>query len=146
MNNEGQPKQAADVAHSTHITASIAGKNVRFYFRASWFFILLALVLEVINTAIVDYEYSRWIIVAAISILYTLWLLKRLSVSRGAVITASVVWAVSAGLLVAIFDVIWYHQWWYLLNIVRLPFLYSVVGVAVSVLLSILIKSNPEKK
>jgi hypothetical protein len=110
----------------------IAGKPLRYYWRVAWFFIVLAIALEVIfKVSGSTTSWWRWLAVAVISLLMTLWLATRLRVQLSTVITANVFWGLLSGLALAILDIFWYHEWWYLFNIVRLPFLLSCAGLVI---------------
>jgi len=110
----------------------IAGKSLKFYWQAIKWFIVLLVVLDILNVVFEVYEYGHWVIEAVIFVIFSFYLLKRWKVALTTAITASVFLGIISGLLLAIFDIIWYHQWWYLLNFIRLPCIISAVGIATS--------------
>lgn len=120
------------VSGSAPDNSFIAGKPLRYYWRVAWFFILVAIALEVIfKVSGSTTSWWRWVAVAVISLLMTIWLATRLRVQLGTVIAANVFWGILTGLALAILEIFWYHEWWYLLNIIRLPFLLGCAGLMV---------------
>ncbi|MFA5134253.1 MAG: hypothetical protein WC505_00490 [Patescibacteria group bacterium] len=126
------------VDYSTHTSAVeagdeadslIAGKSLAFYWRASRFFIV---VLAAATAACEIYEvsrYIRWGSLAVICVLFCSWLIVRFNLKLATVLAAAVYLGAITGLVVALFDIVWYHQWWYLLNIIRKPFILGGISV-----------------
>jgi hypothetical protein len=121
------PSMKAELGHDF-----IVGKSLKFYWQAIKWFIVLLVVLDILNAVLEVYKHGHWIIEAAVFIIFSFYLLKRWRVALTTAITASVFLGIISGLLLAIFDIIWYHQWWYLLNFIRLPCIIGAVGVATS--------------
>jgi hypothetical protein len=110
----------------------IAGKDVAFYWKASRLFIVLLVILEIINVVLNRIPYGTWLAVALVSVLFTWWLLRRFRVKLGAVITANIIFGLCSGLLMAIFEIIWLHKWWYALNLIRRPLLLAAVAAIIA--------------
>jgi len=137
-------KQSEVTAHETNDL--IAGKSLEFYWKTSRLFIAVLVVLEIINIIFEVYVYGHWIIEVVIFILFTAWLLKRWRVKLTTAIMGCVILGIIAGLLLAIFDIIWYHQWWYLLNLIRKPFLVGLVGLITTFIFYFSFRSFKTKK
>jgi len=119
----------------------IAGKSLGFYWKASKFFILLMVVLEIANVILELYQYGNWIIEIVLFAILTLWLIKRYRIKLAVVLFTSSMVGVIAGLLLAIFDTIWYRELWYLLNLIRKPCIISAVGIGSTFLFYLLFQS-----
>lgn len=126
--------------------ASIAGKPLAFYWRAGRLFAVLLILLEVIVIVAGWYVLGHWLVEAGVFVLLTWWLLRRFQVRLATALTAAIFVAVVVGLGLAIFEVIWYHQWWYLLDLIRRPFLIGAVGVAASFTFYLLFRSITIKR
>ena len=124
----------------------IAGKSLEFYWKASRLFMAVLVVLEIINIIFEVYEYGYWIIEVVIFIFFTAWLLKKWRVKLATAVIACAYLGIIAGLILAIFDIIWYHQWWYLLNLIRKPFLVGLVGIVTSFIFYLTFQSFKTKK
>jgi len=116
----------------------VAGKSLKFYWQAIKWFIVLLVVLNIFNIVFEVYEYGHWVVEVVVFIIFSFYLLKRWKVKVMTVVTASIFLGLASGLLLAIFDIIWYHQWWYLLNLVRQPFIVSLVGAVTSLVFCLL--------
>lgn len=116
----------------------IAGKGWQFYWQLVRLFVLAILILNIINIAFDIYVYGHWVIEIFIFILFNLWLILKWRFKLSTNVTASVILGILAGLLLAIFDVIWYHQFVYLLNFIRQPFILGVEGLVISVVFFLL--------
>ncbi len=131
--------------------AYIAGKSLQFYWRVARFFIAFIVIFEAVNIIFDIYvsTYASWIIEAVAFILLTFWLVSKFRVKLTTAIVTSVITAVFAGLLLAVFDIAWYREWWQLLNIIRRPFMVTVVGLAATVISYLIFQSisfNKQKK
>lgn len=138
------PEQTAHIISSSAesgIDALIAGKSLGFYWKVGKFFILLMVVLEIANVILELYQYGNWIIEIVLFAILTLWLLKRYRVKIAVVLFASIMISIVAGLVLAIFDTIWYRELWYLLNLVRKPCIISAVGIGSTFIFYLLFQS-----
>ncbi|MFA6098028.1 MAG: hypothetical protein WCV50_04480 [Patescibacteria group bacterium] len=126
--------------------ALIAGKSPSFYWQASRWFALLLVVLEALNIKFDFFKYAEWVIIVAVFAVFAFWLQTRRRISLTAALVAGVFLGVISGLLLAIFDIIWYHQWWYLLNLIRMPFINTAVGAATILVFYLLIQSLKNNK
>ncbi|MDD5039701.1 MAG: hypothetical protein PHY34_00965 [Patescibacteria group bacterium] len=113
--------------------ASIAGKSLLFYWRATRIIIVLLILLE-IGAVVYDLflPYGPWIADAIAFVLMTGWLLKRYQVRLSTAIAAAIYVSCIAGLLLVIFDLAWYRELVYLLNIIRRPFITGCIGIAIT--------------
>ena len=98
-------------------------------------------VLEIANVILELYQYGNWIIEIVLFAILTLWLLRRFKVKIAAALFASVMVSIVAGVLLAIFDAIWYRELWYLLNLVRKPCIIGVVGIGTTFIFYLLFQS-----
>jgi hypothetical protein len=119
----------------------IAGKDFMFYWKTSQLFVVLLAVLAIVNIIVNRIWFGIWIVVAAVAILFTWWLLKRFRVRLSVALTANAMLGLLAGLLVAIFELIWYRQWWYLMDLVRLPLMLGAAAMLVSFIFYIVFQS-----
>ncbi len=122
----------AQMNDATRPDSLIAGKDIVFYWKASRLFIILLVILEIINVVLNRIPYGTWLAVALVSVLFTWWLLRRFRVKLGVVIVANVIFGLCSGLLMAIFEIIWLHQWWYALNLIRRPILLAVTAAIIA--------------
>ncbi len=136
-----QTAHAISSSSTSEIDALIAGKSLGFYWKVSKFFILLMVVLEIANVILELYRYGNWIIEIVLFAILTLWLLKRYRVKIAVALFASIMISIVSGLLLAIFDTIWYRELWYLLNLVRKPCIISVVGIGSTFIFYLLFQS-----
>lgn len=121
--------------------ALIAGKEATFYWRASQLFVAILVVLEIIAIVIQQTRFGVWIAVALVAILFTWWLLRRWHVRLATALAANAVLGIIAGLLMAVFEIIWYHQWWYAMNLVRRPVMLGAAALAVGFIFYIVFQS-----
>jgi len=127
----------------------IAGKSISFYWQAARLFIVLLLFLEILNIIQDINKHGHWIIEVVVFLLFNWWIFKRWKLDLPTMAVASIFLGVLTGLSLAMFEIIWYHQWWYTLNIIRQPFIIGLVGTATSLLFSLLfqnLKFNKNKK
>ncbi len=124
----------------------IAGKSLSFYWQTIKWFILLLLVLEVSNIAFNIYEYGHWIIEAVVFLLFNFWLLRIRRLEFNTALTASIFIGIGGGLLLAIFEIIWYRELVYLLSLIRQPFIITGIGVVASFTFFLLFKNLLSKK
>ena len=125
----------------TATDALIAGKSVSFYWSASKFFIIVFIILDIVNTVFAIHSFGRWVIALVIVILFTFWLSRRARVKLASTVAANIFLGFVAGLALAVFDIIWYHQWWYVLNLLRLPIIFGLIGLIVSIIFYLLFRS-----
>jgi len=119
----------------------IAGKSLKFYWQTVRWFILLLVVLEVVNIIYDIYTYGHWIIEAVMFLLFNFWLMRIRRLEFKTSMTASIFLGIGAGFLLAIFEIIWYHQVVYLLNLIRQPVIITAVGLVISFGFFLLFKS-----
>lgn len=79
---------------------------------------------------VIEISYGRWIIAALMGVVLTWWMAKRGRVSMMTAVIAAAGMGMLAGFGLAVFDIIWYHKWWYVLNVIRMPFILGVIGMA----------------
>jgi len=111
---------------------TIAGKPFMFYWRRVRWLSVLALALYLVNLTWDIYPYLSWIVGGGLALWLNYWLARRYRVQYATALTAGVWLGVFSGLLLAVTDIIWYHKLWYLLNLVRLPFIGGCLGLVVS--------------
>ncbi|MDP2684594.1 MAG: hypothetical protein Q8P20_06120 [bacterium] len=119
----------------------IAGKSLSFYWQSTKWFILLFVALEAVNIIFDIYAYGHWIIEAVMFLLFNFWLMRIRRLEFKTSMTASIFLGIGAGLLLAIFNIIWYHQVVYLLDLIRQPVIITAVGLVVSFGFFLLFKS-----
>lgn len=124
---------------------TIAGQRLSFYWKATRGLIFLLLILEIANIIIDRYLFLHWIFEGFVFILLNWVLMRKYKSGLGMQISASIFLGIVAGLILAIFEIIWYHQWWYFLEIIRLPVLLSIYGLVVSVIMAIIFKNIIKK-
>lgn len=124
----------------------IAGKSLSFYWQTIRWFILLLLVLEVANISFDIYEYGHWIIVIVVFLLFNFWLLRIKRLEFNTTLTASIFIGIGGGLLLAIFEIIWYRELVYLLSLIRQPFIITGIGIVASFTFFSLFKNLLSKK
>lgn len=110
----------------------IAGKPMGYYWRMTRLFVILAVLLDIINAWLGILSYGRWIILGVVVLFLAWWSSHRGTVTMRSMLIAGGFFGILTGLTLAIIDIIWYHQWWYALNLVRLPILIGVLGIGVS--------------
>lgn len=125
---------------------TIAGQKLYFYWKATRGLIILLLILEIANIIIDRYLFLHWIFEGLVFVLLSWVLMRKYKSSLGTQIAASIFLGMVAGLILAIFEIIWYHQWWYLLDLIRLPVLLSIYGLVVSVIMAIIFKNIISKR
>jgi hypothetical protein len=123
----------------------IAGKDFTFYWKASRLFVILLLVLEIIVVVSNRIPFGTWIAVALVAVLFTWWLLQRFKVGFIAALVANTLVGVLTGILMAVFEIIWFHRWWYALNLIRRPVMLSVAAVIVAAIFYITFQSILKK-
>lgn len=121
--------------------ALIAGKSISFYWAASKFFIFVFIILDIINIVFDIHPYGRWVISLFMVMLFTFWLSRRARVKLNTAMAANIFLGVVSGLILAVFDIIWYHQWWYVLDLIRLPVILGFIGLAISIIFYLLFRS-----
>lgn len=143
---DGDKKQ---LSFSDGITpdATIAGKDLGFYWRVARWPILLLLVLEIIIVISLDkYYYIHWIIEGLGLIFISLVLLRNYQVKLTTIMVTGGFLGVVLGMLIAIFEIIWYHKWWYILDLISRPIWMGLGGIIfcliVTLILNIFIKKN----
>ncbi|MBU0598209.1 hypothetical protein KKF61_04420 [Patescibacteria group bacterium] len=146
MSPNGHSPESKNQTQSQGQDIHLAGKSLEFYWRVAKFFILLLVVLEILNIVLEVHEYGSWVAEVAVFILFSVWLVLRFRIKLMPTITTAAFIGVTSGLVLAIFEIIWYHQWWYLLNLIRQPFIIAAVGMATSFVLYLLIGSLKTKK
>lgn len=119
----------------------VAGKSLKFYWQSIRWFIVILVILEAINIIYNVYSYGHWIIEALIFLLFNFWLMRMRRLEFKTAMSASIFLGIGAGLLLAIFEIIWYHQVVYLLNLIRQPVIITAVGLAVSFVFFLLFKN-----
>lgn len=125
---------------------TIAGQKLSFYWRVTRGLILLLLILEIVIMVVNQYLYLHWVAEPLIFFILSWVLIKKYKVRLNTLVAASIFLGVIAGFLLAIFEIIWYHQWWYLFDLIRLPILLSIEGFIVSVILTLIFKSLLKNK
>lgn len=111
--------------------ALIAGKGLAYYWQTVRWFVVALVVLAIINSTFRISPWGRYVATVLIAVALA-WLLARRG--RDSLIGAAVagtMMGVLAGGTLAIFDIIWYHQWWYILNVVRMPCILGGISMAV---------------
>lgn len=141
------PDQVGNANYSSlshDVDASIAGKSLLFYLRSGWFFVILVTVVKFIGIVFALNQYIRWGLIAAVFVLYAWWLARRFRVGVWTGVTAGIFVGVQAGLIITVFELIWYHEWWYIMNFIRQPVLLSVLGggVAGALMLLFVVTNN----
>lgn len=126
--------------------ALIAGKSLSYYWQAVRWFVAGLVALEILNVWLSVIPYGRWVLSGLMAIGLTWWMAKRGRGSMMVAIVSSAIMGVVAGLALAIFDIIWYHQWWYVLNIIRMPFLLGMIGIATGFTFYVLFRSMITKR
>ncbi len=119
----------------------VAGKSLKFYWQSVRWFILLLVGLEALNIIYDIYKYGHWIIEAIIFLLFNFWLMRLRRLEFNTSITATVFLGIGSGLLLALFEIIWYHQVVWLLNLIRQPVIITAVGLVVNFTFYLLFKS-----
>lgn len=119
----------------------VAGKSLKFYWQSVRWFIIILVALEAINIIYGNYNYGHWIIEAFVFLLFNFWLMRMKRVELKAAMTATIFLGIGSGLLLAIFEIIWYYQVVYLLNLLRQPVIVTVVGMVVGFTFYLLFKS-----
>lgn len=110
------------------VDASIAGKSLLFYWRSGWLFIVVVVVARLVGIMLALSTYVRWGIIAVVFALYTWWLIKRYRIALSTTVTAGIIAGVVSGLLITVFELVWYHEWWYILNFIRQPVITGAIG------------------
>ncbi len=126
--------------------AQIAGKTLVYYWKTVRWFVIGLVIVEILNVWLGVIPYGRWVLAGLLAVGLTWWMAKRGRVSMMATVTAGAIMGMIAGLALAVFDIIWYHQWWYVLNIVRMPFLLGMIGVAIGFTFYVLFRSMITKR
>lgn len=124
---------------------TIAGQKLSFYWRVTRGLIFLLLILEIVNIVIDRYLFLHWVSEGLVFIILNWVLMKKYKAGLGVQVAASVFLGLVVGLILAILEIIWYHQWWYFLEIIRLPVLLSIYGLVVSVIMAIILKNIIKK-
>ncbi|MFA5052087.1 MAG: hypothetical protein WC544_03450 [Patescibacteria group bacterium] len=128
------PDQEAHISHSSpshDVDASVAGKSLLFYWRAGWFFMLVIVLVRLAGIMFALNTYVRWGIVVAVFALYAWWLISRFKVALWTAVTAGIIVGAAGGVIITVFELIWYHEWWYILNFIRQPIITGAIGGAV---------------
>lgn len=125
---------------------TIAGKNLGFYWRLTRWLIFLLLIVEIIIIIFFEsYSYIHWII-EGLGLIFIIWiLLKNYQVRLSTIMAAGGFIGFVLGTLVAIFEIIWYHKWWYLLELISRP-IWMTLGAIIFCLIVSLILNNFIKK
>jgi len=131
-NHQGIESPAVAPVPSSDRDYLIAGKGWQFYWQLTRLFVFVIIFLDILNIVFHIYIYGHWAIEVFVLVLFNLWLILKWRFKLNTNITASVILGILAGLLLAIFDIIWYHQFVYLLNFIRQPFILGLLGLAVS--------------
>ncbi|XOU94063.1 MAG: hypothetical protein ACNFW9_04425 [Candidatus Kerfeldbacteria bacterium] len=124
----------------------IAGKSLSFYWQTVKWFILLLIVLEVINITFNVYEYGHWIIEVFVFIVFSFWLLRIRRLEFNTALVASIFIGIGGGIGLAIFEIIWFHEFVYLLSLIIQPFIITVVGAVSSFTFFLLFKNLLSKR
>jgi hypothetical protein len=126
---------------------TIAGKDLGFYWRLTRLVILLLLILEIVIIVFFDkYPYIHWIIEGLGLILISWVLLKNYQVKITSIMAAGGFLGFILGLLIAIFEIIWYHKWWYFLELISRPIWMGFSGIAFCLVVSLILNIFIEKK
>ncbi len=136
------PDQAGNANYSSlshDVDASIAGKSLLFYLRSGWFFVILVIIFKFVGIIFALNQYVRWGLVAVVFAMYTWWLSRRFRISVWTGVAACVIVGIQAGLVITVFELIWYHEWWYVMNFIRQPVLLGVAGGGVAGVLVIIL-------
>ena len=135
---------------NTSLTTSkdelIAGKSLHFYWQATKWFILLLVVLEAVNIIFSINEYGHWFIEALVFILFNFWLLRIRRLEYNTALVASIFIGIGGGLGLAVFEILWYREYIYLLNVIRQPFIITALGIVASFTFFLLFKNLLSKK
>jgi len=125
----------------------VAGKSLNFYWRSIRWFILIIAILDGLNIVFqLVPDYGHWVIEVAVFLVFNFWLLRIRRIEMKTVLTANILLGLGAGLLLAIFEIIWYHQVVYLLNLIRQPVIVTALGIVSSLTFYLLFKSLLSKK
>lgn len=126
------PEQFEEQIGTTDTDSQIGGKDVSFYWKASQIFIALLVILEIINALVNRLPYGTWIVIAIVAVLCTWWLLKRFKVRLIVALTTNAVVGICSGIIFAVFEIIWRHKWWYVLNLISWPVMFAAAGMVVA--------------
>lgn len=127
--------------------ATIAGKDLGFYWRVARWLILLLLILEIILIVFFDkYYYIHWIIEVLGLIFVPLVLLRNYQVRLTTIMAAGGFLGFVLGMLIAIFEIIWYHKWWYILDLISRPIWTGLAGIVFCLIITLILNIFIKKK
>lgn len=129
------------ISETSSSEAQIAGKPLQFFWQSGRIFVIILVLAEIANEVFEVYEHGRWVIAGAISITFTYLIARRARTKLATAVAANAFVGVIAGLLLAVWDIIWYHQWYYILNLVRMPFILALIGMAGGFIFYVLFRS-----
>lgn len=115
---------------------TIAGKPLGFYWRLTRGLVILLVIVDIIIIVVDRYVFLHWIFEALIFLILSLFMSRRYQVKLSSGLAAGVIAGLLAGLAIAIFEIIWYHQWWTLLNLIARPLWMGLGGGIVTVIFS----------
>jgi hypothetical protein len=119
----------------------IAGKDITFYWKTCQLFVVFLVILEIVAIVINQTRLGVWIAVALVAVIYTWWLLRRWHIRLTTALFANAMLGVLAGLVMAVFEIIWYRQWWYALNLIRLPLMLGAAAIIAGFIFYIIFQS-----
>jgi len=121
-----QDVQPRDSYAGPQADASIAGKSILFYWHSGWLFIVLTLIVKAISDVVELSSFVRWPLFILV-LLWYIWLIRK-KVSMWSAMAAGIIVGSLGGLLIAVFELLWYHKWWYVMNFIRQPVIFGVAG------------------
>ena len=111
---------------------TIAGKPLKFYWRVARWFIILLVILDIGMIVIDRWLYLHWVFEAVIFLMLS-FVISRIYESRlNTAMAAGIFTGFIAGFLIAVFEIIWYHEWWTLLNVIARPLWMGLGGSLVA--------------
>jgi len=135
---------------STHFSPAhddlIAGKKLRFYWQNTRLLIIAIFAVEAIIAVLDQFEFLTWVVEVIAFFILAYFLARKHKAKINTTLFASGYAGVLAGFIVAIFQLIWYREWLYALNLIRLPFIYCVLGIVVSFVSYLLLQGFISKK
>lgn len=124
---------------------TIAGKPLRFYWRVSRGLVFLLVILDIIIIVIDRFLFLPWVFGALVFLILSFMVTRIYQVKLAAAFAAGIIAGAIAGLAIAIFEIIWYHQWWTLLNLIARPIWMGLGGGVVTAICSLIFQNIIKK-